>query len=97
MRRLFGPEQVQEVEPIMPREDFSFFLEKVPGAMLFLGHRSVAAGSGAALHSPAFVLDEEMLARGAALHAQLALAYLQSGGFNHTAQQRQRPPDTDEL
>jgi IAA-amino acid hydrolase len=65
----------------MPGEDFSFFLQRAPGAMLFLGHRSEAAGSGAALHSPNFILDEDMLARGAALHAQLALTFLQRRGF----------------
>ena len=36
--RVFGEANVEEMEPIMPGEDFSFFLQKVPGAYVFLGH-----------------------------------------------------------
>lgn len=61
--------------PIMGAEDFSFVLQRVPGAMLFLGARP-GAGEGAPLHSNRMVLDESAFATGVALHAALALRFL---------------------
>ena len=48
----------------MGSEDFSFYLNHVPGAMLRLGCRSDATG-GAPLHTPTFDLDERVLPIGA--------------------------------
>lgn len=48
----------------MGSEDFSFYLNHVPGAMLRLGCRSAATG-GAPLHTPTFDLDERALPIGA--------------------------------
>jgi hippurate hydrolase len=79
---LFGPEAWKDLPtPIMGAEDFSYVLEKVPGAMFFLG----AAASGAdwksccGLHSNRMVLDESVLARGAAAHAAIAQIFLAEG------------------
>jgi amidohydrolase len=65
--------------PIMGGEDFSYVLEKVPGAMFFLG--AAADGGGGepaccALHSNRMMLDEGVMARGAAFHAALAERFL---------------------
>jgi metal-dependent amidase/aminoacylase/carboxypeptidase family protein len=65
----------------MAAEDFSFFLQKVPGAMIFLGHFDEDTNNGAALHSPQFFLNEGILARGAAYHVALATEFLKLGGF----------------
>jgi hippurate hydrolase len=68
-------------EPVMGAEDFAYVLEKVPGAMFFLG----VAEDGAdwrrccPLHSNRMVLDESVMARGAALHAALATRFLEQG------------------
>ncbi|MFN2425014.1 MAG: M20 family metallopeptidase [Candidatus Binatia bacterium] len=59
--------------PVMGAEDFSYMLEKVPGAFAFLGARTDGGGP---LHSDLMRLDETVLNHGAALHAALALAYL---------------------
>ena len=64
--------------PLMGAEDFSYVLQKVPGAMAFLG----AAPQGGdwrtccALHSNRMVLDESVMARGVAMHCGFAQAFL---------------------
>ena len=61
--------------PILGAEDFSYVLEKVPGAMAFLG--VAAEGSDWAgccgIHSSRMVVDETALPRGAAILAGAAL------------------------
>ena len=59
--------------PVMGAEDFSYMLEKVPGAFAFLGARTEGGGP---LHSDLMKLDETAMSHGAALHAAIALAYL---------------------
>jgi hippurate hydrolase len=69
--------------PVMGGEDFAYVLEKVPGAMFFLG----ASEDGSdwrhccGLHSNHMVIDESVMARGAAVHAALAERFL-AGGFD---------------
>jgi hippurate hydrolase len=67
--------------PIMGAEDFSYVLEKVPGAMAFLG--VAAEGSDWAgccgIHSSRMVVDETALPRGAAILAGCALRFLEQG------------------
>lgn len=65
----------------MPGEDFAFFGRKVPSTMMFIGIRNESLGSVHNLHSPNFKLDEGVLPLGAALHASLAMSYLQEGSF----------------
>ena len=67
--------------PTMGAEDFSYVLEKVPGAMFFLG----AAAEGVdwkgccGLHSSRMVLDESVMPRGSAYLAGCALEFLENG------------------
>ena len=68
---LFGGDSVLELpNPSMGGEDFAYFLEKVPGAFIWLGVGEDASG----LHTPRFAFDEDILPRGAALLAALALS-----------------------
>ncbi len=70
---LFGEDSVLELpNPSMGGEDFAFFLEKVPGAFVWLGVGEDVSG----LHTPRFAFDEEILPRGSALLAALALESL---------------------
>ena len=67
---LFGGGSVLELpNPSMGGEDFAYFLEKVPGAFIWLGVGEDVSG----LHTPRFAFDEDILPRGAALLAALAL------------------------
>jgi hippurate hydrolase len=67
--------------PIMGAEDFSYVLEKVPGAMAFLG----VAESGAdwwqcsSIHSSHMMVDETVLPRGTAFLAGCATRFLERG------------------
>jgi len=78
-RDLLGGERVVSLEaPIMGAEDFSYLLQRVPGALVFLGARP-EGGDGAPLHSNRMLLDEAAFADGVALHAAVALRYLEAG------------------
>ena len=67
--------------PTMGAEDFSFVIERVPGAMVFLGctphdRDFTTADSN---HSNRVVHDDAALPTGVALHAALALHHLAVG------------------
>ena len=70
---LFGEKHALELtNPSMGGEDFAFFLEKLPGAFIWLGIGEDASG----LHTPTFAFDEGILPQGAALLTALALETL---------------------
>jgi hippurate hydrolase len=76
-RELLGPRGVIELPaPLMGAEDFSYLLQRVPGAMAFLGVRPKGDAPPAPCHSNRMLLDEAGMAHGAALHAALALRFL---------------------
>jgi amidohydrolase len=71
-----GAEAVVDMRaPIMGAEDFSYILQRVPGALVFLGVRP-PEGGGEPLHSSRMRVDEDALATGIALHAAVALRWL---------------------
>jgi len=87
---LFGAAGWSELpQPYMNSEDFSYILDKVPGAMFMLGAAvdGQLPASCCALHSGDMLLNEDVMPYGAALHAGLAIAYL-SDGFSETAPPR---------
>lgn len=67
--------------PIMGAEDFSYLLEKVPGAMFFLGVAPEGDDWSAccAIHSPRMHVDEEALPHGVAMLAGCAMEFLEKG------------------
>lgn len=78
---LYGPERfVWGPNPLTAAEDFSFVLEEVPGAFVFLGACPPDRDPATAPfnHAPDAVFDDGVLADGAALLAQLALRRLGS-------------------
>jgi hippurate hydrolase len=80
-RGLLGAEQAPEqATPQMAAEDFSYVLERVPGAMVSLGTRpnGLAEGDAPAGHSNRYLLEEDALPVGSALYAAVALRYLSS-------------------
>ena len=67
--------------PMMGGEDFSYVLQRVPGAMAFLG---VATGDGDHRHNPPLhntrmTIDEAALATGVAIHCAAATRFLDGG------------------
>ncbi|KAL5738843.1 hypothetical protein ACOSP7_031604 [Xanthoceras sorbifolium] len=73
---MLGPENVRLSKNLMAGEDFSFYQELIPGAMLDIGILNEEKGSIHWPHSPHFFLDEDVLPIGAALEASLAETYL---------------------
>ncbi|HQS68950.1 MAG: amidohydrolase [Novosphingobium sp. 28-62-57] len=67
--------------PIMGAEDFSYVLEKVPGAMFFLGvaHEGVDWRSCCSIHSTRMMVDESVLPLGTAVLAGCAEQFLAKG------------------
>jgi metal-dependent amidase/aminoacylase/carboxypeptidase family protein len=56
----------------MGGEDFSYYLEKIKGAYIFLGSGCLEKGTQHPLHSSRFLLDEDILFSGPALYAYIA-------------------------
>jgi hippurate hydrolase len=65
----------------MGAEDFAYVLEKVPGAMFFLGVAAPDADPRTcwSIHSPRMVVDEAALPLGTALLAGCATRFLAQG------------------
>ena len=79
VRDVAGDEVLREMEhPIMGAEDFSYVLQRVPGAFAFVGARPVGLDPATAPqnHSNRVVFDEAPMALGAALYAGLAVRHL---------------------
>ncbi len=68
-------------DPIMGAEDFSYVLERTPGAMFFLGVASEGEdwSQCCSIHSPRMVVDESALPHGTAMLAGCALEFLENG------------------
>ena len=76
-----GPRSFVEMPtPIMGAEDFSYLLQRWPGALFFLGAREPDASDPAPAHSNRMRIAEDAMAVGAAVHAGLALRFLSGGG-----------------
>ncbi|KAJ8762794.1 hypothetical protein K2173_022923 [Erythroxylum novogranatense] len=73
---LLGPTNFRVVPPMMGAEDFSFYSEVVPAAFYYIGIRNETLGSIHTGHSPYFMIDEDVLPVGAAVHAAIAERYL---------------------
>ena len=79
-QELLGPRGAFEFPtPIMGAEDFSYVLQRVPGAMFFLGVKPPGIAEPAPVHSNRMVLGEDGMAYGVALHAAVALRFLEAG------------------
>ena len=71
---LFGAENVVEKpEPSMGGEDFSFFSDCAPGAFFHIGCVKGSDMPAPPLHSKDFILDEDCLVVGTAMHVALAM------------------------
>ncbi len=73
---LLGHDAYQEMTPVMGGEDFAYYTQRVPGCFLALGVGNEAKGAVYGLHHPKFVVDEDALPVGSALHAEFAMRSL---------------------
>jgi len=82
MVELVGADKVQEFEPTMGAEDFSYFLQGKPGAYFVIGngdgtHREGGHGLGpCTLHNPSYDFNDQLLPLGATLWVKLVQRWL---------------------
>lgn len=81
IRDIAGEDFLELPTSNMGGEDFSYVLEKVPGAMAFLGVAPAGedAEGRAPLHNPQMMIDESVLPKGVALHCAFATRFLEKG------------------
>lgn len=72
---------VKMPNPVMGAEDFSYVLDRIPGAMLFLGGTSHDRdpSTAPANHSNRVVFDESAMVQGMSVYSALALRHLSPG------------------
>jgi amidohydrolase len=75
-----GADHVTEAEISMGGEDFAFYLEHVPGAMVRLG-TGIAGGKAMDIHQASFDVDERAIAYGVRVMVHTALAGLATAAF----------------
>jgi amidohydrolase len=73
VRRTLGEGCLRDAPPSMGGEDFSYFLQKVPGAYFWLGLGMERGG----LHNPRFDFNDEALAAGVAAFAGIVEEYFE--------------------
>ena len=76
---LLGADAVPgRIDPVMGAEDFSYVLQRVPGAMAFLGARPADEdpATAPANHSNRVIFDEPSMAVGVATYVAVALRSL---------------------
>lgn len=74
-RDVIAPDAPISIPPLSPGEDFSFFMNEVPGAVALLGVRNAACNAIWPQHSNKYCVDEKMLLHGAMLYAQVAMNF----------------------
>lgn len=77
-RSIVGEDQVvtRLTMPSMGGEDFSYYLQKVPGAYLFLSSANKHKKTDIAHHNSKFEIDEDVLWKGSALFVSIAELFL---------------------
>jgi IAA-amino acid hydrolase len=78
---LLGQDNVRIDAPLMAAEYFAFYAQRFAGAYFMIGVHNHTMKKFHPLHSPYFVIDEDVLPVGAAFHAAVAMEYLNK----HTA------------
>lgn len=75
-RKLYGPQGLGHLAPLMVSEDFAYYSQHIPTLFCFLGGGNPEINAIYPHHNECFRIDEDALPRGAALYAQFALDYL---------------------
>ncbi|KAM0858163.1 hypothetical protein ACQ4PT_048000 [Festuca glaucescens] len=74
---MLGEANVKTAPQSMGAEDFAFYAQRAAGAFFFIGvGNETSMDRASPVHSPHFVMDEEVLPIGAAFHASVAIEYL---------------------
>lgn len=82
IQEAFGAETLFVERPTTGGEDFSFYIENIPGTFALVGSGNPDKDTQHAHHHGCFNIDEDAMANGAELYAQYAWAYLNSSQKN---------------
>ena len=77
---IMGKDALVPMEKQMGAEDFSVYLETIPGLFAFLGARNRDKGIDCVHHHPAFDVDEDTFPDGSAIYARFAIDCLEKLG-----------------
>jgi amidohydrolase len=75
-KEILGGDKILLMKPLMGSEDFSFYLQKIPGTFAFLGVENKEKGIIYPQHHPKYEIDEDILPIGTTFHVAVALEYL---------------------
>jgi amidohydrolase len=84
LTEMVGADNVQEFEPTMGAEDFSYFLQEKPGCYFLIGngdgsHRVGGHGLGPCmLHNPSYDFNDELIPLGGSMWVKMAEQWLNS-------------------
>ncbi|WP_392551504.1 M20 family metallopeptidase [Orbus wheelerorum] len=81
IKQAFGESYLYQERPTTGGEDFSYYIENIPGTFVLLGSGNKTKDTQWAHHHGCFNIDEEAMAQGAELYAQYAWAYLNQDEF----------------
>lgn len=70
-----GPQNVQRFEPTMGAEDFSFYLQKIPGCFFMIGNGL----DSRPLHSATYDFNDDLIAVGGSMWVRLVEAWMAPG------------------
>lgn len=73
---MLGEAAVLELAPVMGGEDFAFYETHARACFVALGIRNESLGATFSVHHPRFIVDENALPIGSALHAAYALRFV---------------------
>jgi amidohydrolase len=76
-----GPDRVVEADVSMGGEDFAFYVDQVPGAMIRLGVGVPGATEKVDIHQSTFDIDERAIGHGVRVFVHTALAALSAGSL----------------
>ena len=74
--QVMGKDAYRATPKVTGAEDFSVFMEHVPGVYGYLGIRNPSKGIDCINHHPAFLVDEDVLVKGAEIYVRFAQNYL---------------------
>ncbi|CAM2821815.1 M20 family metallopeptidase [Paenibacillus sediminis] len=74
--KVFGEDKVGRIPKLMPAEDFSYYLENIPGCFMFVGAGNEAKGAVYPHHHPKFDFDEDAMIHAANLLIAMTQSYL---------------------
>ena len=73
VKKILGEDAIVEMEKTMGGEDFSYYLEKIPGCIAFVGCRNEETSKFWPHHHEKFDIEENAMINGTALMVQYVL------------------------